>query len=183
MALHARPHTGLPLPVSQHSTVNFTSESVMPHRQILVATIAGLAACQNGSAAKTANLVQEAHAASVPIPAAAPYVHALEPMDGSHLKVTVVEVRYGPGESSKPHSHPCPVIGYVIEGAFRTQVRGEPETVYTAGQSFYEAANGAHVVSANASTNKPVRFLASFTCDRDTPLLLPVPDSAHGARP
>ncbi len=155
----------------------------MPLRQILVATIAGLAACQDGSAAKTANLVHEARAAAVPARGPAPYVHALEPMDGSHLKVTVVEVRYGPGESSKPHSHPCPVIGYVIEGAYRTQVRGEAEVVYTAGQSFYEAANGAHVVSANASTDKPVRFLAYFTCDRETPLMLPVRDSARATRP
>ena len=109
----------------------------------------------------------------------APFSHALEPMDGSHLKVTVVEVRYGPGESSKAHSHPCPVIGYILEGSYRTQVRGEKEAVYTAGQFFYEAANGAHVVSTNASTEKPVRFLAWFTCDKDGPLLKPVPDTAR----
>jgi quercetin dioxygenase-like cupin family protein len=155
----------------------------MLRRLLLVATIAGLAACQRGPAAKTVDLVNEAHAESVPARGPAPYVHALEPMDGSHLKVTLVEVRYGPGESSKPHSHPCPVIGYVIEGAFRTQVRGEKQVVYTAGQSFYEAANGAHVMSANASADKPVRFLAYFTCDHDTPLMLPVPDSGHAARP
>jgi quercetin dioxygenase-like cupin family protein len=155
----------------------------MLRRLLSTATIAGLAACQRGPAAKTLDLVNEAHAESVPAGGPAPYVHALEPMDGAHLKVTLVEVTYGPGESSKPHSHPCPVIGYVIEGAFRTQVRGEKEVVYTAGQSFYEAANGAHVVSANASTDKPVRFLAYFTCDRETPLMLPVPDSARAARP
>src|SRR3982751_3129564 len=53
----------------------------------------------------------------------APFSHALDPMDGSRLKVTVVEVRYGPGESSKAHSHPCPVVGYILEGSYRTQVR------------------------------------------------------------
>jgi quercetin dioxygenase-like cupin family protein len=155
----------------------------MLRRLLFTATIAGLAACQRGPAAKTLDLVNEAHAESVPARGPAPYVHALEPMDGAHLKVTLVEVTYGPAESSKPHSHPCPVIGYVIEGAFRTQVRGEKEVVYTAGQSFYEAANGAHVVSANASADKPVRFLAYFTCDRETPLMLPVADSARAARP
>src|SRR5206468_4500437 len=45
--------------------------------------------------------------------------HALPRMDGNHLGVTVVEVTYGPGGSSPPHSHPCPVIGYVVEGAYR----------------------------------------------------------------
>ena len=155
----------------------------MLRRQLLIATIAGFTACERGPAAKTMDLVHEAHAESAPARGPVPYVHALEPMDGSHLKVTLVEVRYGPGESSKPHSHPCPVIGYVIEGALRTQVRGETEAVYTAGQSFYEAANGAHVVSANASADKPVRFLASFTCDREGPLMQPLPDSSHAARP
>ena len=105
--------------------------------------------------------------------------HALPPMDGGHLALTVVEVRYGPGESSPPHTHACPVVGYVIDGALRTQVRGEPETIYTAGQSFYEAANGAHVVSANASTEQPVRFLAYFTCDHKAPLTTPLPQAAH----
>lgn len=114
--------------------------------------------------------------------ARAPFSHALPRLDGAHLTATVVEVTYPPGGSSKPHSHPCPVIGYIIEGALRTQVKGEPEVVYTAGQSFYEAPNGAHVVSANASADKPVRFLAYFTCDRQGPLLTPLPDSAASPR-
>jgi quercetin dioxygenase-like cupin family protein len=132
-------------------------------------------------AAQTPPSAKGAQAAASPASAAsaAPFSHALDPMDGSHLKVTVVEVRYGPGESSKAHSHPCPVIGYILEGSFRTQVRGEPESVYTAGQFFYEAANGAHVVSANASKEKPVRFLAYFTCDHDAPLVKPVPDAVR----
>ena len=158
-------------------------ESIMSARLLLAATIAGLAACRGGSAANSTDLVSEAQAAAVSAQAPAPFSHTLEPLDGSHLRVTVVEVRYGPGQSSQPHGHPCPVIGYVIEGSYRTQVRGEPEAVYTAGQAFYEAANGAHIVSANASTDKPVRFLAYFTCDRETPLMQPAPDSARPARP
>jgi quercetin dioxygenase-like cupin family protein len=50
------------------------------------------------------------------------FSHALPQLDGAHLKATVVEVTYGPGESSPPHSHPCPVVGYVIQGALRSQV-------------------------------------------------------------
>src|ERR1700732_5404087 len=77
--------------------------------------------------------------------------HELPRLDGSHLKVSVVEVVYAPGGFSQPHSHPCPVIGYVAEGAIRYQVKGENEIVYKAGESFFEAANGAHQISANAS--------------------------------
>jgi quercetin dioxygenase-like cupin family protein len=95
---------------------------------------------------------------------------ALPKMDGDHLKATLVEVNYGPGESSAPHSHPCPVIGYVLAGTLRTQVRGEQEAVYKAGESFYEAANGVHAVSANASSTEPAKFVAFFVCDHDAPL-------------
>ena len=95
---------------------------------------------------------------------------ALPKMDGDHLKVTLVEVNYGPGESSASHSHPCPVIGYVLAGTLRTQVRGEAEAVYKPGESFYEAANGVHAVSANASATEPAKFVAFFVCDHDAPL-------------
>jgi quercetin dioxygenase-like cupin family protein len=101
---------------------------------------------------------------------------ALPALDGAHLKAVLVEVRYGPGEASMPHSHPCAVVGYVVEGSLRTQVRGQPEMIYKAGQSFYEAPNGVHRVSANASTSEPARFLAYFICDRDTPLSVDVPE-------
>lgn len=99
----------------------------------------------------------------------------LAKLDGDHLKVTLVEVNYGPGEESMPHSHPCPVIAYVAEGAIRSQVRGGPEKVYKAGESFYEPANGVHQVSANASKTEPAKLLAYFVCDRDVPLSVDVP--------
>ncbi len=96
--------------------------------------------------------------------------HALPKLNGDHLNATVVEVHYGPGESSPPPSHPCAVIGYVVEGVLRTQVKGEPEAMYKAGESFYEAPNGVHVVSANASQTEPATFIAYFVCDHNTPL-------------
>jgi quercetin dioxygenase-like cupin family protein len=67
------------------------------------------------------------------------------------------------------------VIGYVIEGAVRTKTKGESEAVYKAGESFYEAPNGTHEISANASSSEPAKFLAYFVCDRDTPLSVPPP--------
>lgn len=104
--------------------------------------------------------------------------HSLPRLDGANLKVTVVEVTYGPGESSAPHSHPCPVVVCVVEGALRTKVSGETEAVYKVGESFYEAPKGIHAISANASPSKPARFLAFFVCDRDTPLSVPPPQPA-----
>jgi quercetin dioxygenase-like cupin family protein len=111
------------------------------------------------------------------------FSYVLPKLQGGQLKATVVEVGYGPGGSSAAHSHPCPVIGYVLEGALRTQVAGEPEAVYKAGESFYEAPNGVHAISANASATQPVKFLAYFVCDHDTPLTVAPPkDSQTGGK-
>ncbi len=103
------------------------------------------------------------------------FAHALPKLDGNHLRASVVEVSYGPGGFSQPHSHPCPVIGYVVEGALRMQVNHDPEVIYKAGDSFYEAPNSAHMVSANASDKEPVKFLAYFVCDHEAPLSAVLP--------
>lgn len=104
----------------------------------------------------------------------------LPAMKGDRLKITVLEVAYAPGAASPAHSHPCPVIGYVLAGAVRMQVKGEPEAVYNPGDSFFEAANGVHLVSANASRTKPAKFIAYFLCDHETPLSVPPIDQAGG---
>ena len=128
-----------------------------------------------------------APAGSAPAPAAAPAPTArsrvvltrpLAPLDGRHLQTSAVEVTYEPGGSSAAHSHPCPVMVYVIEGAVRTQVKGEPEAIYRAGESFFEAAHGVHQVAANASSKERAKFVAFFVCDRDTPLTTVLPAAA-----
>jgi quercetin dioxygenase-like cupin family protein len=107
----------------------------------------------------------------------------LPKLNGDQLTVHVVEVHFDPGEQSKPHSHPCPVIGYVLEGAVRMQVKGGEERIYRVGESFYEAPNGIHLLSANASQSLPARFLATFICDHQAPLSTPVPASREGPQP
>jgi quercetin dioxygenase-like cupin family protein len=98
------------------------------------------------------------------------------------LQVTTVEVTYPPGGSSTPHSHPCPVIGYVLKGAVRMQVKGGAEHIYRPGDSFYEEPNGIHMVSKNASATEPATFLAYSICDHTGPLSVKVPtNSSPGA--
>jgi quercetin dioxygenase-like cupin family protein len=107
-----------------------------------------------------------------------PFSHSLPQLDGSKLRAIVVEVNYAPGEADKPHTHPCTVIGYVAQGAIRFQVRGGPETVYKAGESFYEAPNGVHQISANASAKEPAKLIAFFICDHETLLTMPPMDGS-----
>jgi quercetin dioxygenase-like cupin family protein len=96
--------------------------------------------------------------------------HTLPALDGHHATVTLVEVTYGPGGGSAPHRHTCPVIAYVVSGALESRVDDGPDSTYTAGQTFYEAPLAKHVVSANASHERPVTFLAYFVCDHGPPL-------------
>lgn len=99
----------------------------------------------------------------------------LPKLDSSQLKVSVVEVNYGPGEASAPHSHPCAVFGYVVAGRLRTQVEGQSEMIYEAGGTFYEAPNSIHLVSANASATEPAKLLAYLICDHNAPLSVDLP--------
>jgi quercetin dioxygenase-like cupin family protein len=110
------------------------------------------------------------------------FTQGLPPLHGDRLKVTLVEVTYAPGSSSPPHSHPCPVVGHVIEGSVRMGVKGETERTYGVGESFYEPPNGVHLVSANASSSRPAKFVAFFVCDRDTPLSVGVPSAPARGR-
>ena len=99
----------------------------------------------------------------------------LEPKDGAHLTVKLLEVTYPPGARSKPHRHPCGVVGYIVSGQLRAQLKGQAERIYKAGDTFYESPTDVHVVSANDSKTETVKLLAYFTCDSDTPLSVPAP--------
>ncbi len=81
--------------------------------------------------------------------------------------LTVVSVDYRPGGFSTPHRHPASgfVFVYVLSGAIRSQVEGEPLGVYRAGQSWTEPPNAHHIVSANASKTQPAQLIAYIIAD------------------
>ena len=105
--------------------------------------------------------------------------HELPPLDGGTLTTTLVEVTYEPGGANPAHRHPCPVVGYVLEGHLRMQIDGQPVRIYGPGEAFYESPADVHRVSANASEDHPARFLAYFVCDHKTPLSIPLPGNAR----
>jgi quercetin dioxygenase-like cupin family protein len=88
--------------------------------------------------------------------------------------MSAVEVSYAPGQVDRAHKHPGFVFGYVLEGDLRFKVDGGEETVYHAGQMFYEKPGSVHRVSANASTTAPCRFLALVFGDKKMPRTEPV---------
>jgi quercetin dioxygenase-like cupin family protein len=66
------------------------------------------------------------------------------------------------------------VAVYVLEGSVVMQVKGGKELTLGPGQSFYESPNDIHVVSRNASTSKPAKFLVFLINKKDAPLVIPV---------
>jgi quercetin dioxygenase-like cupin family protein len=84
-----------------------------------------------------------------------------------------VTVSYPPGAGSAPHHHSPSafIVAYVISGAIRSQVEGEPARVYHAGETWSESPGDHHTISENASGTEPAELLAVFLVDSgDLPL-------------
>jgi quercetin dioxygenase-like cupin family protein len=82
-------------------------------------------------------------------------------------------VDFPPGFSSPIHRHNAQVFVYVLEGSVVMQVRGQKEVTLEPGQSFYEDPNDIHIVSRNASSTKPAKFLVSLINKKGAPLVIP----------
>lgn len=52
-----------------------------------------------------------------------------------------------------------------------SQVAGQPERIYAAGESFYEVPGAHHLISRNASKTEPAKLLAVFVVDTDDKVL------------
>jgi quercetin dioxygenase-like cupin family protein len=86
----------------------------------------------------------------------------------------MITAEYAPGGSDPVHRHDAHAFVYVLEGSIVMQVKGGKEVTLTPGQTFYEGPTDVHVVSRNASSTKPAKFLVFFVKDQGTPVLVPV---------
>jgi quercetin dioxygenase-like cupin family protein len=84
-------------------------------------------------------------------------------------------VEYAPGQKSIPHVHGGSVVAYVLEGTVVSQLEGEGEITYRAGESWYETPGIDHLVSRNASATKPAKLLVWILNDAKAPVLTPLP--------
>ena len=82
-------------------------------------------------------------------------------------------VEFPPAFSSPIHRHNAQVFVYVLEGSVVMQVRGQKEVTLGPGQTFYEDPNDIHVISRNASSTKPAKFLVFLTNKKGAPLVIP----------
>jgi len=86
----------------------------------------------------------------------------------------MITVEYAPGGSSPIHRHNAHAFVYVLEGSIVMQVKGGKEVTLTPGLTFHEDPNDVHVVSRNASTTAPAKFLVVLVKDKGAPVVVPV---------
>ena len=90
-----------------------------------------------------------------------------QPTNITGKSLQTVTVSYPPGARSAAHHHAKSafIMAYVISGAIRSQVEGEPARVYHAGETWSEAPGAHHTISENASATEPAELLAVFLID------------------
>jgi quercetin dioxygenase-like cupin family protein len=78
---------------------------------------------------------------------------------GDFQKVGVITVDYAPGGTTPKHRHDVAVFAYVVEGKIESQLAGEDLKTFSAGEMWYESPGTLHLVSRNASQEKPAKLL------------------------
>jgi quercetin dioxygenase-like cupin family protein len=109
------------------------------------------------------------------------FSHPIPNIPGKSL--VAVEVSYPPGGASAPHHHSdsALIYAYVVSGQIASQVEGQPERIYHAGECWDEMPGAHHLISRNASHREPAKLLAVFVADTGDNALT-VPDHEGGSR-
>ena len=84
-----------------------------------------------------------------------------------------VHVEWAPGDpGTPPHRHFGPAFGYVVAGAVRFEVEGEPERVIEAGGTFWEPGGDViHYQDGNALSDARTEFVVVMMCPPGKPML------------
>jgi quercetin dioxygenase-like cupin family protein len=101
------------------------------------------------------------------------YKRDLPPVSLDGWQVTVLRLIFPTGFTSPKHVHPGFVLGYILEGELRFHIEGEPQTLLSAGDAFYEAPGAIHLPSRSASATKPARVLVVAFGEKEKELTKP----------
>ncbi len=85
----------------------------------------------------------------------------------------LILVESPPGGSDPIHRHNAEAYVYVLEGSVVMQVKGWKQVTLTPGQTFYESPDDVHLVSRNASSTQPAKFLVFVVKEKGAPVLIP----------
>ncbi|MDX3234095.1 cupin domain-containing protein [Streptomyces sp. ME03-5709C] len=95
-----------------------------------------------------------------------------------------IAVEWPPGDpGTPPHRHSGPAFGYVVEGAVRFELEGEPERIVRAGETFWEPGGDViHYQDGNALPDARTRFVVTMLCEPGRPMLTLVDDAELARR-
>lgn len=84
-----------------------------------------------------------------------------------------IHVEWEPGDpGTPPHRHSGPAFGYVVAGAVRFELEGEPERVVEAGGTFWEPGGDViHYQDGNALADARTEFVVTMMCAPGKPML------------
>jgi quercetin dioxygenase-like cupin family protein len=77
---------------------------------------------------------------------------------GASPHVTAVEITIQPGQQTGWHTHPVPLVAYILEGELTVDYGAKGKRTYRKGDTFVEAMNEAH--NGHNAGHEPVRLLA-----------------------
>jgi quercetin dioxygenase-like cupin family protein len=95
--------------------------------------------------------------------------------DSPGKEVLMITVEYPPSGSNPIHRHNAFAFVYVLEGSIVMQVKGGKQVTLAPGETWYEGPDDVHVVSRNASSTQPAKFLVFLVKNQGAPVLVPVP--------
>jgi quercetin dioxygenase-like cupin family protein len=79
---------------------------------------------------------------------------------GAPAQITTVEITLEPGQQTGWHTHPVPLVAYVLEGELTVDYGTKGQRTYLKGDGFAEAMNEVH--NGRNIGHNPVRILAVF---------------------
>jgi quercetin dioxygenase-like cupin family protein len=88
-------------------------------------------------------------------------------------EVRVLTASFQPGDRTLYHTHRFPVTVYVLEGAFTMEMEGREPVTVKAGQAMMMPTQ-VRMTGYNRSSTDPLRLVAFYVSDPDTPFLDPV---------
>jgi quercetin dioxygenase-like cupin family protein len=91
--------------------------------------------------------------------------------EGAAAHVTAVEITLAPGQETGWHSHPVPMVGYILAGELTVDYGPHGKRVYRTGDALVEAINQAH--NGRNTGQEPTRILAILAGVTGTPGSLP----------
>jgi quercetin dioxygenase-like cupin family protein len=77
-------------------------------------------------------------------------------------RVEIKQIDLAPAQRTGLHSHPCPVVGYVVSGTIRFQVEGEAQETLSEGTAFFEPADTKIAQFDNALAEASATFVAFY---------------------